>query len=61
MPGYPTASDEKKFRAESDLATLIEAEKIRKDKARMTAAMACRDEKMKAMEALKKDGEKANK
>jgi hypothetical protein len=56
---YPKASDEKKWQAESDLGTLIEAEKIRKDKARHAAAMACRDEKMKAMQALNKDGEKS--
>lgn len=57
MAGYPTASDEKKWRAESDLGTLIEAEKIKKDKPRFKAAMACRDDKMKAMQSLKKDGE----
>lgn len=54
---YGGMPDEKKMMAESDLHTLIEAEKIKKDKPRMKAAMACRDEKMKAMEAIKKDGE----
>ena len=52
------ASDEKKWQAENDLSTLIEAEKINKDKARLAAAMKCRDEKMKAMEALKTNGGK---
>lgn len=59
MPAYANMSDEKKFRAESDLATLIEAEKIRKDKTRFAAAMKCRDEKMAAMENLKRDTKNA--
>jgi len=31
--------EEKKWRAESDLRTLIEAEKVKRDKARLKAAM----------------------
>jgi hypothetical protein len=54
---YGAMPDEKKMMAESDLHTLVEAEKIKKDKPRFTAAMKCRDEKMKAMQAIKKDGE----
>jgi hypothetical protein len=57
MAGYAGMPDEKKMMAENDLHTLVEAEKIKKDKARFSAAMKCRDEKMKAMEAIKKDGE----
>jgi hypothetical protein len=57
MAGYPSATDEAKWRAESDLGALIEAEKIRKDPKRLKAALACRDDKMKAMQSLKKDGE----
>ena len=49
---YGKMSDEKKYMAESDLHTLIEAEKIRKDSARMKAAMQCKKEKMAAMEAI---------
>lgn len=49
---YGKMPDEKKMMAESDLHTLIEAEKIKKDKARMSAAMQCKKEKMAAMEAI---------
>lgn len=49
---YSKMPDEKKFRAENDLHILIEAEKIRKDSARMKAAMECKKEKMAAMEAI---------
>jgi hypothetical protein len=50
----PEKYDEKKMIAESDLHTLIEAERIKKDKARFAAAMKCRDEKMTAMQQIKK-------
>lgn len=41
-----SAAQEKEWQAESDLRTLIEAEKIRKDKPRLAAAMKkARDEK----------------
>lgn len=43
---------EKKWQAESDLSTLIEAEKIRGNKPRLKAAMSCRSERMKALEEV---------
>ncbi|MFW5926426.1 MAG: hypothetical protein ACOCSR_00095 [Wenzhouxiangella sp.] len=46
------AAEEKKYRAEVDLHTLVEAEKIKKDSARMKAAMQCRKEKMAAMASV---------
>lgn len=56
MVGYSKA-DEKKMMAEHDLSTLIEAEKIKKDSARLKAAMQCKKEKMAMLESLgnKKD------
>ena len=36
MASHPTEAD---FRAESDMRSLIEAEKVKKDKGRMSAAM----------------------
>jgi hypothetical protein len=45
--------EQKKYMAESDLRTLIEAEKIKKDKARYGAAMKCHAEQMKALAAVK--------
>lgn len=42
-------SQEKDWRAESDLNTLIEAEKIKKDKNRLKAAMAKKREMQKAL------------
>lgn len=44
--------DDKKWRAESDLSTLIEAKKIMTDKARLKAAMAVRDEKLAALKSM---------
>jgi hypothetical protein len=49
---YTKMSDEKKYMAEADLGTLIEAEKIKKDKPRWNAAMKCKQEKMAAMQSL---------
>lgn len=46
-------AEEKKYRAESDLRTMIEAEKIKKDKSRYSAAMKCHAEQMKALAAIK--------
>lgn len=43
------AKQEKEWAAESDLRTLIEAEKIKKDKPRYAAAMKRRDEMVAAM------------
>lgn len=40
---------EMKWRAESDLRTIIEAEKIKADAERMQAAMKCRDEMKKQL------------
>ena len=45
--------DDSEWRAESDLRTLVEAEKIKKDKARYGAAMKCHAEQMKALAAIK--------
>lgn len=47
------AKQEKKYMAEGDLRTLIEAEKIKKDKGRYGAAMKCHAEQMKALAAIK--------
>lgn len=46
------ASSEKDWQAQSDLSTLIEAEKIKADKKRLTAAMAKKRELKKAVDAL---------
>lgn len=43
------------WRAEDDLRTLISAEKIKSDKARMAAAMKKRDEMKKAITNIGKD------
>ncbi len=52
---YANTAADKKYMAENDLSTLVEAEKIKKDKARFSAAMKCREEKMAAMQNIKKD------
>lgn len=49
---YANMSDDKKYMAEADLGTLIEAEKIKKNKTRWNAAMKCKQEKMAAMQSL---------
>jgi len=46
------AKQEKEWRADADLRTMIEAEKIKKDKARYAAAMKMRDEMMKGLEKV---------
>lgn len=51
---YGKMSDEKKWKAENDLSTLIEAEKIKKDPARMKMVMQCKKEKTAAMDAIGK-------
>jgi hypothetical protein len=43
---------DKAWQAESDLRTLIDAEKIKKDKTRYAAAMKCHAEQMKALAAI---------
>lgn len=47
------AAEQKKWMAESDLRTLIDAEKIKADPERIKAAMKCRDEMKKALGAIK--------
>ena len=59
MAGYPTASEEKKYMAEMDLKTIIEAGRIKKDKKRYAAAKACHAEQMKMMEMMENGGKKA--
>lgn len=59
MEAYPMSPKtdkerEAKYRAESDLRTLQEAEEVKRDKARMKAALACAKEKMAAMDAVQK-------
>ena len=46
------SAEEKNWRAEDDLRTLIEAEKIKADKSRLRAAMAKKKEQMKQLEKL---------
>ena len=55
QPASTAAMDkeQKKYMAESDLRTMIEAEKIKKDKGRFGAAMKCHAEQMKALAAIK--------
>ena len=43
---------EKKWRADADCSTLIEAEKIKKDKPRLKAAMAYAKEKREAIDSV---------
>lgn len=50
-----TDKSEKEWRAESDLSTLIEAQKIKKDKPRFNAAMKKREERMKMMDSLNEE------
>lgn len=45
MYGTMKAEDDDKWRAESDLSTLLEAAKIKKDKKRYAAALRCAKEK----------------
>ncbi len=46
---------DKEYQAECDLRSLIEAEKIRKDKARLSAAMKSREKQMMALAAIDKE------
>lgn len=46
------STEDKRWRAESDLSTLVEAAKIRGDAARLKAAMAMRDERLSALKSL---------
>lgn len=45
--------ESKQWQAEDDLRTLINAEKIKADKARLAAAMKKHKEQMKALEAIR--------
>ena len=47
-------AEEKKWRSESDLRTLIDAEKIKADPDRLKMAMTARDEQKKALMAVGK-------
>lgn len=49
------AKQEKEWRADSDLRTLIEAEKIKKDKPRYNAAMKIHKDMMAALEKIEED------
>jgi hypothetical protein len=53
------AKQEKQWAAESDLRTLIEASKIRKDKARFAAAMKAHKEQEAALKGVVADQGKA--
>lgn len=46
------AAQEKEWKADSDLRTLIEAEKIKKDKARYAAAMTMRNQQLAALQNM---------
>ena len=53
MPKMPRMSGEdKEYMAESDLRTMIEAEKIKRDKPRMAAAMKKHKDMMEAMKSV---------
>lgn len=51
----PMDAEERDWRAEDDLRTLIGAEKIKADDARLKAAMKKRDEMAKALKGIKAD------
>jgi hypothetical protein len=60
MANTKATSEDKKWKAESDLSTLIEAEKIKADKSRYSAAMSAKKERMEALKCVGKEekGEK---
>lgn len=47
-----SASDDDKWRAESDMRTLVEAEEIRRDSKRFAAAQACAKKKIADMKSV---------
>ena len=49
MPHPPVSAEDKEFRAEQDVRTLIDAEKIKGDAPRFKRAMAKAREQMKAL------------
>ena len=51
---YEETEEGKKWRAENDMRTLVDAEEIKKDKKRYNAALACAKEKMAAMKKVVK-------
>lgn len=53
-PGMMTAKQEQEWRAESDLNTLIEAEKIKKDPKRLKMVMERKKSLLKALETAGK-------
>lgn len=58
MPKPKAIAEDKKWMAEGDLSTLIEAQKIKCDAARLKAALACRDERLKALKDVGTKGGK---
>lgn len=50
---YPSAAEDKKWRAEDALRTLTRAEEIRGDKSLMKDVERCRQEKMRELAAIK--------
>lgn len=54
MPGISKA-DEARFQAESDVRSLVEAEKIKRNKNRMAAAMKMAKEQRAALDKVKGD------
>ena len=53
---HKMSPDEMKVHGEMDLRTLIEAEKVKKDPARMKMAMSCRKDIMDSLEKVKANG-----
>lgn len=51
--GYPSASEDKKWRAEDALRTLTRAEEIRGDKSLMKDVERCRQEKLRELTQIK--------
>lgn len=53
MAHGPSKADEARFQAESDVRTLVEAQKIRRDKGRMTAARKSIKDQQAALDKVK--------
>lgn len=54
MSEHPMMDSAEDYMAEEDLRILVKAEKIRKDPARLKAALEYRDQKLQDMKAVKK-------
>lgn len=54
MPMQPSKTDEQKWQAESDVRTLIDAEKIKADKPRLRRAMKMAKEQADALKNVQK-------